>query len=161
MVSFSWSETRAVRGLIHLCFKGSSDICSISKKKAKVDREYNYFFCLLFLLTSSSLRLTRFAIAAGNTVTSLSGMLSRLRNWQLNSCWRRREEEEQIKNISNITLKMFNLNVERKDWWLKCSNVITASIISHPIKNSQVYQQRKLYLALWTSFSGTFKNVVL
>jgi hypothetical protein len=31
-------------------------------------------------------------MADGNTVTSLSGMLSRCSNWQLNSCYRNTEE---------------------------------------------------------------------
>lgn len=59
------------------------------KRQVTNRQTFNNIF-LLFLLTSSSLRLMRLAMAAGNTVRSLSGMLSRWSRWQLNSCWKKK-----------------------------------------------------------------------
>lgn len=66
----------------------------IQRNKGHVIYEYIHFISLLFLLTSSSLRLMRFAIAAGSTAKSLSGMLSRWSTWQLNSCYWRKERDK-------------------------------------------------------------------
>lgn len=70
----------------------SSITLSIQNSKGHIIYAYIHYISLLFLLTSSSLRLMRFAIAAGNTAKSLSGMLSRWSTWQLNSCWQRERQ---------------------------------------------------------------------
>lgn len=72
-----------------------------------LDSTWRKTSCSPFLLTSSSLRLTRLAMAAGNTARSLSGTLSRLSNWQLNSCWWKRKQQAAHFSEAVITYKEF------------------------------------------------------
>lgn len=96
--------------MTHLTCRSKQHLSDISEENMKTYSKNKTLFCLLFLLTSSSLRLMRFAIAAGNTVKSLSGMLSRWSNWQLNSCWwRQREDITQTLINSHVKKCMVNL----------------------------------------------------
>lgn len=94
VVRFQVSATWADATVLHLTCRSKVLLPWVTFWGKDTEKQKNkWSLCLLFLLTSSSLRLMRFAIVAGNTVRSLSGRLSRWSNWQLNSCWWRERRD--------------------------------------------------------------------